>query len=305
VQSARPDPKQGKLIVTIANTAHGSSYRWSPLADATALSRNEFFFWLFVVGCANGLLGRIIQSIRLDGLAAALLGIDINVIVLFACYAGLSMLYGAVRTEPAERVRRVDFLAGAIFLVITALPIFPLSWLAVTGLTLYILCFAPGGPDRRRAAIILLALTVPMFWSRLLFQFFAKLILDIDATLVASLLGSTRSGNMVQFVDGSGYMVVLAQCSSLANMSLAFLCWVSVTQWARHQWTPMDLLWSGLACLSVITVNVTRISLMGLSRDSYNAIHNDWGDLVANTTMLVLMVAFSMLGARREIFARV
>ncbi len=152
--------------------------------------------------------------------------------------------------------------------------------------------------------IVMLALTVPMLWSRLLFQFFAKPILDIDATLVAWLLGTDRIGNMVHFADGSGYMVVLAPCSSLANMSLAFLCWVSVTQWAKHRWSPMDLVWTAFACASVIAVNVTRISMMGLSRGYYEAIHSQWGDLVAGSVMLVLMVGFSVVGCRRELFSR-
>src|SRR4030095_2552322 len=138
--------------------------------------------------------------------------------------------------------------------------------------SLYIFLFANDGLERRRGALILLAVTVPMLWSRLLFQFFAKPILDIDATLVAWLLGTDRIGNMVHFADGSGYMVVLAPCSSLANMSLAFLCWISITQWARHCWSPMDLVWSACACVSVIAVNVTRISMMGLSRAYYEAI---------------------------------
>jgi hypothetical protein len=88
-------------------------------------------------------------------------------------------------------------------------------------------------------------------------------------------------------------------------MSLAFLCWVSVTQWAGHRWSAMDLLWSSLACASVIAVNVTRISLMGLSRGHYAAIHSELGDLVVNSLMLVLMIGFSVLGARRELFSRV
>ena len=188
---------------------------------------------------------------------------------------------------------------------LVTLPIFPVSWVAVTGLSLYILLFANGGSERRRGAVILLALTVPMLWSRLLFQFFANFILDVDASLVALLLGTGHEGNTVRFADGSGSMVVLAACSSLANMSMAFLCWVSITQWAKHRWSAIDILWSLLACASVIFVNVTRISLMGLSHSHYEAIYSEWGDLVTNSVMLALMVGFSVLGARREIFSRV
>jgi hypothetical protein len=267
----------------------------------TSLTRNQFFAGLYILGCANGLLGRIVQSINFDNWTGAVIGIDLNVVVLFACFAGLS----AMLSEDRETIRSTDLAVAAAFLGLVILPIYPLSWVAVTGLSLYILLFANDGLQRRRGALILLALTVPMLWSRLLFQFFAKPILDIDASLVAALLGTERVGNLVHFADGSGYMVVLAPCSSLANMSLAFLSWVSITLWAKHRWSAIDLLWSSLACASVIAVNVTRISLMGVSRGYYEAIHGQWGDLVTNSIMLILMVAFSVLGARRELFARV
>jgi len=266
-----------------------------------SISRSEFFAGLYILGLANGLLGRAILSVNFDGWMGALLGLDINAIVLFACFAGISaLLYG-----DKDEVRPTDLAVAVVFLILVSLPIFALSWVAVTGLSLYILLFANNGSDRWRGALILLALTVPMLWSRLLFQFFAKPILDIDATLVAWLLGTDQIGNLVRFADGSGYMIVLAPCSSLANMSLAFLCWVSITQWAKHRWTAMDFVWSSLACASVIAVNVTRISLMGVSRSHYEAIHSQWGDLVTSSIMLGLMVGFSVLGARRELFSRV
>jgi len=266
-----------------------------------SMSRNEFFAGLYILGLANGLLGRAILSVNFDGWLGAFLGLDINAIVIFACFVGIS----ALLSEAKDEIQSADLAVAAIFLILVILPIYALSWVAVTGLSLYILLFARCGSDRWRGGLTLLALTVPMLWSRLLFQFFAKPILDIDAALVAQLLGTERIGNLVHFADGSGYLVVLAPCSSLANMSMAFLCWVSVTQWAKHRWTAMDLVWSSLACGSVIAVNVTRISLMGVSRSHYEAIHNQWGDAVTNTVMLVLMVWFSVLGARREIFSRV
>jgi hypothetical protein len=267
-----------------------------------SISRDEFFAGLFILGCANGLLGRIILTANFDGWMGALLGFDLNAVVLCACLAGVSAM---LSSNKDDEIQPADLAVAGSVLALVLLPIFALSWIAVTGLSLYILQFARGTPERTRGAVILLALTVPMLWSRLLFQFFAKPILDVDAMLVAGLLGTERIGNMVQFADGSGYMIVLAPCSSLANMSMAFLCWVSITQWAKHRWSAIDLLWSTLTCASVIAVNVTRISLMGVSRDHYHAIHSEMGDLVVNSIMLFLMVGFSLLGARREIFSRV
>jgi hypothetical protein len=306
VERAFGKPKESSVTATTNELS--APRRGLVVALRHSMTRNEFFAGLYILGCANGLSGRIIQSAQFDGWIGAILGIDINVIVLFATFAGVSALLGETPVllgEKKDEIRAADLAVAVIFLGLVSLPIFPLSWVAVTGLSFYILVFPNGGSGRRRGALILLALTVPMLWSRLLFQFFAKPILDIDATLVAWLLGTDRIGNLVHFADGSGYMVVLAPCSSLANMSLAFLCWVSVTQWARHKWAPMDLLWSSLACASVIAVNVTRISLMGVSRSHYEAIHGQWGDLVTNSVMLALMVGFSVVGARRELFSRV
>jgi len=265
-----------------------------------SIPRNEFFAGLYVLGLANGLVARGFSTAHYDNWAGVLLSLDVNVIVLFACFAGLSAIF----SDDGEQIRPTDLAVAAVFLMFTVLPIFALSWVAVTGLSLYILLFANGSAARKRGAVILLALTVPMLWSRLLFQLFAKIILDIDAWLVASLMGTHRVGNMVSFADASGYMIVLPACSSLTNMSLAFLCWVSITQWAEHRWSAWDILWSLLVCMSVIAVNVTRISLMGLSHRHYDMIHGDLGDMVANFIMLTLMIGFSVLGVRRELFPR-
>jgi len=287
---------------SVTATSNGLSVpsRGAVAALRPLVPRNEFFAGLYILGLANGIVGRIYSTTNFDDWTGVGLSLDINVIVLFACFAGVS----AILRGDREQIRSPDLAVAAVFLMFTALPIFGLSWLAVTGLSTYILLFAKGSSPLQRGSVILLALTVPMLWSKLLFRLFAKQILDIDALLVASLLGTDRIGNMVGFVDGSGHMVVLPACSSFANMSLAFLCWISITQWAEHRWSPWDLFWSFLVCASVIAVNVTRMSLMGLSHRHYEIIHTDLGDMVANLIILCLMLGFSVLGARRELFSR-
>jgi hypothetical protein len=193
---------------------------------------------------------------------------------------------------------------GAGFIVLVILPIGPLSWLAVTALSLYII-FSTNVASSRRGAFILLATTVPMLWSRLLFRFFANLILQIDASLVGWLLGTHRTGDIVDFADGSGVLVILPGCSSLANVSLAILCWVTVSELAGHKRSAFDLFWCLTACVSVIAVNVTRIGLMGLSQWHYAIIHGSLGEVVGNAIILGLIVGFSVLGARREVFRSV
>jgi hypothetical protein len=267
-----------------------------------SLPRDQFFAGLYIIECVNGLVGRMILTFNLEGWRGAVMGVDINVIIFFACFAGIS----ALLEERQDQIRSADLVVGLVFLILVSLPSFPLSWLAVTGLSLYLLLFAgePEHPHRRRGAIILLALCVPMLWSKLVFQFFANFLLELDARFVEALLGTERVGNMVRFADDSGYMVISPACTSFANVSIAFLCWVTITQWAKHRWSPMDLVWSLLACASVVAFNVARIALTGLSHSNYEAIHNETGEMVESLIMVALIIGVSVFGARRELFAR-
>ena len=268
------------------------------------MPRNEYFTGLFVLGCTNGFAARVISSVNELGWVEALLRtFDISVIALLACLVGMELIF-RIKPQEADLVRSSDIAVGAAYLLLVALPISGLSWLAVTILSFYILFFVSGPSSRRRGAVVLLALTVPMLWSRLLFQFLANSILAIDASFVGWILRTNRTGNMVGFADSSGTLVILPPCSSLANVSLAILCWVTINQLVRHRWSPVDVLWCLFACVSVIAVNVTRVSLMGLSNSHYDAIHSAWGEALVNVIILGLTVGISLLGVRRELFSR-
>ena len=278
------------------------SARGSVLRIATEIPRGEFFAGLFALGCVSGLTSRIIQSINRLGWTDALFNtFEVSAIVWVSCAAGVSL----VLRDRAVGIHSSDLAVGGGFLCLVILPIGPLSWLAVTALSLYLIVISPNVATSRRGAFILLAVTVPMLWSRLLFQFFANLILEMDASLVGWMLGTDRAGAIIEFVDGSGVLVILPACSSLANMSLAFLCWVTVSQLVDHKMSAYDLLWCLLACISVIAVNVTRLGLMGLSQWHYVTLHSPWGEAVGNTIILGLIVGISVLGVRRELFQRV
>ena len=274
-----------------------------------SLPRGEFFAGLCLVGCANGLGSHIIRSLSGGDWSGGLQ--DISAIVWFACFVGISFLL----RDKTDTIKIADLAVGVVFVALCAAPAAEVNWIAVTGLSLYILLFtkdasgrmlllAGDGSTRRRGAVVMLALTVPMLWSRLLFSFIAKVFLEIDATLVGWLLRTDRAGNVIRFADNSGDMVILPACSSLANVSLAFLCWVAVTQWVEHKRSREDILWCFLACASVVAVNVTRIAIMGLSHWHYVTFHYGWGAVLTNAVILALIVGFTVLGVRRELFPR-
>jgi hypothetical protein len=265
------------------------------------MSRYEYFAGLFIVGCVNGLGSRVIGSVRLLGWTDALIAtFGISVIVWVACYQGIRLIL----QEKTDNILPADLVLGVLLLVPMSLPIGGLSWLAVTVLSLYVILAGSPSSAQRRGAIILLATTVPMLWSRVLFRYFANFILDIDASLIGLLLGTRNTGNIVPFKDGSGSLMILPFCSSMANVSLAFLAWVTVTNWLPHRWSPRDLYWCLLAGASVIAVNVTRIGLMGLSQENYRTIHSPLGDTITNQVLLGLTVGICLLGVRRDPFIR-
>jgi exosortase/archaeosortase family protein len=265
------------------------------------LRRGEYFAGLFILGCASGLTWRIIVSIATMGWMDALFRtFDISVIVCVACIAGVLLIL----RDQTPGVRQFEIVLGMGFVFLVILPIGPLSWIGVTMLSAYILVSTEVDTSRRGAAI-LLAATVPMLWSRVLFNLFANSILAADATLVSWLLGTHRTGNMVEFADKSGQLVIFPPCSSLANVSIAILCWVMFNELVAHKKSNKDLLWCLLACLAVVAVNVSRMAVLGLSQVNYLHLHNQWGDVVANLVTLGLIVGIPALGVRRELFQRI
>jgi exosortase/archaeosortase family protein len=260
-------------------------------------SRDEFFAGLFILGCANGLGANIIHSFHSGDWTGGVQ--NISVIVLFACVAGVSFF---LRNKDDE-ITPTDLAIALAFVALIIVPVSEINWAAVSGLSLYILLFANDNSVRKRGALILLAVTVPMLWSRVLFSFISQPFLDIDGWLAAHILGTHRSGNIVDFADGTGELVILPACASLANVSLAFLCWVSFSQWVEHRPARQDIFWCLLACASVVAANVTRIAIMGLSHWHYVTFHFGWGATLVGSVILVLTVGITMLGVRRELFS--
>ena len=266
-----------------------------------SMPRDEFFAALALLGCANGIGASAIQSVNSVGWIASFLNtFGISAIVWIAVFLAIADLL----RDKTDRIRSEDLIVGAGFLLLVMVPLGQASWVAQTGLGIY-LFIAKGSSSRRRAAILLVAITVPMLWARLLFNLFANLLLEFDASLVAFVLGTTRSGAIVSLLNGPGYLAIFPACSSVANISLALLCWVTISVSVGHKQSIKDIFWCALICMSVLAVNITRLSLMGLSIWHFENIHSSTGDMIANLTMFALSVGFSMLGVRRELFSRV
>jgi exosortase/archaeosortase family protein len=266
-----------------------------------AVRRGEFFAGLFILGFANGIFERIISAIAEGTIPNAILGtLGISVLVWVACFIAVSLLL----RQPPEPVTRNDLILGMAITAAMLVPSAKVSWIALTGLGLYGLrCFERGTPARR-AAFVILAVTVPMFWSRLVFAMLSDLILQADAILISLIVGTERVGNTIGFADNSGYLFILPPCSSLANVSLAVLGWALFTQAFAHRPPLKDVWWCLAACSAVIVINVTRIALMGLYPEHFELLHGAAGAGVASFLTLVAIVGINLIRVRGDLFAR-
>ncbi len=224
------------------------------------VGRGAFFAGLFILGFSNGIFERVTEAIAQDTVGSAILDtFGISVLIWSACFIAISLLL----RHPPERVTRTDLILGMAIAAAALFPLAKASWLALTGLGLYGLRRFEAGVPARRAAFIILAVTVPMFWSRMVFSLLSEPILQGDAILVSWITGTGRFGNTVGFADNSGYLFIAPACSSLANVALAVLGWALFTQTFALRPSLNDIWLCLAACFAVIVNNVIPIPLIG------------------------------------------
>jgi hypothetical protein len=187
---------------------------------------------------------------------------QISAVVWVALFFGVSFLL----RRPRAPLTHVDKAVAAGAAVAFLAPVAPLSWIALSALAVYILWTSPAGSFPERGGWILLAMTVPMFWSRVMFSLLSDFILEFDAILVGWIVGIERAGNAIAFADGSGYSLDCA-CSSLHNVSSRS----PVLGAVRPAVLPRAASSAGgggaLACAAVVAINVARLSLIALYRE--------------------------------------
>jgi hypothetical protein len=264
------------------------------LLPAQKQARPTFFAALVAIGFANGISENVYRAVAGNGLATAASNtFDVSVILWGACAAALLALF---RT-PAEEMRHNDLamasLAGLAFL----LPVPAVSWLGLCLIALHLHVTASDKAARRAAAIVF-ALTVPLFWARILFAAFSDILLHADARLVGWIVGTEPVGNVVPLADGSGSLFIAPACSSLANLSLALLSATVFINMRCARWTPASFAWALASAAAVVAINITRIGLIGLYPSLYALIHGPVGATIAGwlTLIAILAIGYHRIG---------
>ena len=259
---------------------------------AGPIDRGWLFAGLALIGFLNGISFQVVESLRKDVGAALVNTFDIGAVVWLSLAACLYLFLHAKRCVAS----RNDLIAAGLALIAFLSPAPPLSWLGLSGLAAYIAVTSPPASFCRRSAWILLALTVPIFWSRVLFLLTGDVVLRVDAALVGLILGTGRIGNSVAFGDGWGYFWIAPACSSIANVSVAVSCWVLVTQMLGRSG---GVHYFYLAAGAMIAMNVGRLVLTGISQANYELMHGPVGNVILGWLFFAVTLAICLYGATR------
>lgn len=274
--------------------------------DVTSLSlvtlnRNQFFVGLWLIGFLNGSLTRFITGLRENSFLDILLNtFEISAIVWVGIAVGCAYLFKQSESIISRRDVGLAIATSLAFLI----PVTALSWVALSVLSAYLIVTSPADSYAKRGAWILFTVTVPMFWSRVIFSVFSDYILQFDAILASNLLGTERVGNTVAFTDGSGYLWIAPGCSSLMNVSLAVLCGTVFSQmWPRKK-SLQSISLVAFAAVAVVMINAVRLALLGAYPQYFETLHGSIGATVVNFLTLITIVSICSFGVRHELKAK-
>lgn len=263
------------------------------IADADAqFSRRELFIWLASILCASAFA----QSMTHGGTTALSLE-SIGAFQILGWFAVLRLLY--LQTSSAPPSRR-DFWVAGVVGAIDLLPSGKATWIAATLAALYIYAGNEKGSNGRAGAAVLGALSVQSLWGPTLFSLFTVYLLRADAALVGVALKLTRGGFdwHENVISTQGFTVgIYNDCSSFHNISLAALCWISLTKLHRPTFIRSDFKFGAAACLAMIALNAARLYAISLGRESFAYWHDGAGAQIFAVTASFVIAAICAWGA--------
>jgi hypothetical protein len=264
-----------------------------------ALPRRDIFIWAAVILFCNQLFGVVKETpaASLEALVTELCAVGI--FQFMAWYVIFRLLSSSDRATAA---RSRDFLVIAALCLIVFLPTGRMVWVAATGIALYLWLCSAGDLKLRAAGIVLAALAVQELWGHLFFQLVSFPLLRAEAAVVGTMLEAARPGTVWQdnaIMGPSGYgIVIIGPCSSFHNLSLAMLCWLTVSRLWNQSWRVRDFVIGGTIGVTMILFNVARLCLMGWNINLYHFWHDGIGAEIFAIGASLTILLISLYGAR-------
>lgn len=237
----------------------------------------------------NALADPILSSLRGLGLFGTLLSLaGISAVVWFALFAVLRIACDPESLETAcPRWYRAD---PFVLMPIVALTLFPAPWPAAVAV------FATGGwliatardGRSRRIALVLLALSGPLLWGRVILTLFAPALLALDGHIVGALAGTEATGNTVGFVGKGARFIIGGPCSSVHNISLAILLWSSIVALLDLR-VDRPLIVAGVVAMAgMFALNIVRLTAIAYFPADFDSLHLGTGATLFSWAGLLL-----------------
>jgi exosortase/archaeosortase family protein len=175
-------------------------------------------------------------------------------------------------------------------------------WVAATGVAIYLWLSNAGDAKLRAAAIVLGALSVQELWGHIFFNLVTFPLLRAETAFVGTIMEALRPGTMwhdnaIRGPNGFG-IVIISSCSSFHNLSLAMLCWLTLSRLRHQDWRTRDFAIGGAIGVTMILFNVVRICLMGWDIDLYHYWHDGLGAEMYAIGASLTILLMSLYGSR-------
>lgn len=263
------------------------------------LPRRDVFLWL----CAIIFLNQLFATVSQTPLTSAWeLVSELGAVSFFQIMAWYAIFRLLASSDRARRAQMRDVLTALALCLPLFLPASRMIQVVALAAAVFFWIRGRSDPKLRAAGIVLAALSIQQFWGHIVFDFFALPLLRAETAVVGTILEAARAGtvwrdNVITGPSGFG-IIVYSGCSSFHNLSLAMLCWLTVSRLRNPIWRNRDLVTGGVIGVTMIACNVMRLCLMGWSSGLYEYWHDGAGAQIFAVGASVLVLVLSLYGSR-------
>lgn len=265
------------------------------------LPRRDLFLWVCAIFFLNQLFAAANQ---LPSAAPGQALSDLAAVSVFQVMAWYAIFRLLASSDPRQVARMRDILIALALCLPLFLPTTRTIKVLALGAAFFFWTRGRDDPKLRAAGTVFAALTIQEYWGHIVFDLFALPLLRAETAVVGALMHAARAGTVWQgnvITGPSGFGIILySGCSSFHNLSLAMLCWLTVSKLRNQDWRSRDLIIGCVIGATMIACNVMRLCLMAWSADLYEYWHNGLGAQIFAVGASVLVLFLSLYGSRPE-----
>ncbi len=262
---------------------------------------NSLLIAVMALGFANAVTGPLVKAILDHGLMSMATGAGPG----FVIWMVAGWCLWTARDIPNEKTAtRADILLIAPVACMLLIPSAMVAWIACAIFGLWGFWRFRTSPVARSVCLVFVAMALRVPTTTLLLSAASEPVLALDAVFVQAMLSltpleTTLVGNVIVGSDGHN-LAVMTGCSSFTNISMGLLAWFAMTR-ARFHKIPARAALAGVGvAISIVFLNVARLSLMSIDAEMYTLIHDGWGKSAfeASLVLATLVITQHGLGGR-------